>query len=174
MHTVDIPRRVGWQRSDPPSGEGGGRFAMRGIVERLAAGDQHGHHPGLFGGKLQPPGGNETDAAGGFADHRGKPAMAQPFLHHREHILPGLGEDQPIGPQANSGETGREQIGLAQHPQHRTIEPGKKAGDEQRGRGAMFGIRPGGRCFVQGMVGQPPSGQRNVDRGNMQRNMPGR
>lgn len=147
---------------------------MHRIVERLATGDQYGHHPGLFGGKLQPPGGDEADAAGGFADHCGKPAMAQPFLHHREHVLPCLGEDQPIGPQANSGETGREQIGLAQHPQHRTIEPGEKAGNEQRGRGAVFGIRADGRCLVQGMTGQPPARQRDVDRGDMQGNMLGR
>ena len=95
--------------------------------------------------------------------------MAQPFFHRRQHILAGFGEDHPIGVQASAGEAGGEQIGLPQHPQHRAGQTSEQAGDEQGGRGGVFGIRSGAHGFMQGPQPQAAGRQNLVDGGNTER-----
>lgn len=75
--------------------------------------------------------------------------MCQPFLHGRQHVFAGFNEDQASWVQAHTGEAGGEQIRPFLHPQHRPLQPRQHAGEEQRRRGTMLGIRAGTGNLMQ-------------------------
>ena len=143
------------------------------IVEGLTAAQQDCHDAGLLRGKLQAAGCDEADPARGFADDRGEAGVAQPFLHDRQDVPAGFGEDQTLGRQSDGGEGWGEQVGLAQDPQHWTGHPRQQAGDEQRGGGGVFGVGAAGHGLMQGVLGDASAWQGGIDGLDVQGQMVG-
>lgn len=141
--------RVGGQRGDPPAGHRGTRRRQLGVVENPASAQQGGHHAGFLRPQLQAAGGDETQTAGEFPHHGGEAGMRQAFLHRRQDLFAGLGEQQAGGVQARAGEAGGEQVRPFLHPQHRPLHPGQDPGEEQGRGGAMLGIRTGAGDLMQ-------------------------
>lgn len=164
-------RRRGGLGGDPPSCDRrAGRHQIR-IVEHTAAPQQGGHRAGVLGGQLQPPRRDEGQPPGQLPHHGGEAGMREPFLHRREHLIPGFGEQDAGGMQADAGEAGGEQIRPLLHPQHGPFHPGQHAAKEQGRGGAMLGIRAGARDLMQGAE-QQAAGEDAVDSLYIERHRP--
>jgi hypothetical protein len=99
-----------------------------------------------------------------LADHPGQARPAQAFLHRRQDpgLVAGLGEDHPLGRQADLGQGRGEKIALAQAPQHIALGAGQQARREARGRGAVQrAVGPAGH-LVQRAKRQTPARQPGV------------
>jgi hypothetical protein len=108
-------------------------------------------HPGCLGGELQPARGSQAQFSADFADHRRQPGMAQPLLHGEQHRIrvAGFGVHHPMGRQTHARQSGSEQVGSSQHPEHMTTHPGEPAGNEQRCCGAVLCLWPGAGNLVE-------------------------
>jgi len=105
-----------------------------------ATSEREPRHPGCLGGKLQPARGGQTQLSANLAHHGGQSGMTQPLLHGEQHCIrvAGFGIHHAVGGQTHAGESGSEQVGSLQHPEHVATPPGEPAGDEQRCRGAVL------------------------------------
>jgi hypothetical protein len=100
--------------------------------------------------------------------------MAQPLLHHRQHLLVAAAfrVEHPLRPEPGAGEAGREQVAPAERPQHGARQAGGDGGDEQ-GRRRLVGQRgPRPRRLVQSPERQPATGEPAVDLPDPERKHP--
>lgn len=107
-----------WRRhaADPPSaGRRRGCHQFR-IVEAAAASQDQAQHVGRLSRKLQPTRGQQPELAFEFTDDTGQIGMPETLLHRLERILSGLDEDQPTRIQASAGQSGGEEVALAEDP----------------------------------------------------------
>ena len=124
---------------------------------------QQAHHAALFGGQLQPPGGNGRDFADP-ADHADQTRRAQTFLQGPQNlrIVGAVGQDHAVGIEAES----REALGIegpfALTPKNRAVRA-YPAETRHQARGEADGRRIAGD-FVKAMAGETVPGQRPVER----------
>ncbi len=122
--------------------------------------------PGLFGGELQPAGGDQAQPSGQFAHHGGQGGMAQSLLHDRQNGFAGFRENDAIRLQPGGGEGGGKQVRSLQDPQHRSVQARQNAGGEQGRGGGVLGVGPGGGGFMQRPQAQAAGGKCLIDRRN--------
>ncbi len=136
-----------------------------------AASEHEPRHSGCLGSKLQPARGGQAQFSADFAHHGGQSGMAQPFLHGEQHCirLASFGIHHAMGRQTHAGESGSEQVGSHQHPQHVAPHPGEPAGNEQRRRGAVLCLRPGAGNLMQRATRQATTGKMSVNRRYVER-----
>ncbi|MEA3042055.1 MAG: hypothetical protein QOC65_1544 [Sphingomonadales bacterium] len=95
--------------------------------------------------------------------------MAQPLLHHRQHLLvaPAFGVEDPARRQAGLREAGGEQVAAGQRPEHNPLPArparGDRCGEQSRGR-VVAEARRGAGNLVQGIDGEAAAGETAVDR----------
>jgi len=77
--------------------------------------------------------------------------------------------DQPIRSEPGLGESGREQIGAGEAPQHRPRDSCHDPGGEQRRRGGVGKIRPASDHLVQRAQGQAAARQAIIKRRDPER-----
>ncbi len=119
---------------------------------------------GRFCRQLQSPGRGEGEFDE-FANHTGKPAMAQPFFHRRQNfsILPGLAIDHAIWMQADARKGRGEEIAAVQTPDYRTRQTRENARGEQSSKRRAGAVRPLLTDLVQGTKSEPAAGQPLID-----------
>lgn len=120
--------------------------------------------------ELQPPRRGHRRTAR-LADHGAECAVAQPFLHQRQHlgIVGRLGIEDPFGGEPRLVEAGREQVAPSHHPQHRTPGARGDPGEEQGGRGVIAHRRRRRRHLVQRIEPQTGVGQTRIDLADAER-----
>ena len=133
-----------------------------------AAAQDEGGCAGRVRGELQAAGGGEAEAAGEFADNRGEAAVSQAFLHHEQHFLAGLSDNQPVGVQPDHQEPWAEWRIPVDNPQHRACQPCQQAGDEHCGHGGVASVETGASDLVERSPGDAPARERSVDSGRRQ------
>ena len=156
--------------ADPPAGDGG-----RGGGERIGAAlppaaQQQGEGFAFLGGELEPARGGHRHAAG-LADHRAEAAVAQPFLHHRQHfrLVAAVGVEHMLRRQAGLRQPRSEQVASGQGPQDGAAGAGGERGDEQRRGSLVAGLRRRRRRLVQGRPDETAAGEPPVDRRDSER-----
>ena len=141
-------QRRGRRAADPPAGDGGRRRGQRIGVRPCASAAASGRRARLPRRRAGAGGWRPWSARADLADHRGEAAVAQPLLHHRQHLLvvAAFGIDQPVGRQPGQREAGREQVAPRRAPTAPVPSPRARAsraasGGEEQGRGGIVARR---------------------------------
>ena len=158
-----IRERRGGRAADPPAGDGSGRRGERVGAPFPPAAQQQSRRAAFLGTELEPAKARHLGTRD-FAHHRGKPAMAQPFLHHRQKlgIVAAIGIENPVWGQTRQSEGRSEQVAPGERPQHLSTDCSGKSAcrrrEEQRGGG--FVARPfSRRCSLVQRRGEAPSSE---------------
>jgi len=156
-------RRRG-RRADPPAGDGGGRGGEGILGQASSAAQQQRGRAAFLGGELEAAGRGHRHAPC-LADHRGEPAVAQPLLHHRQHILvaAAFGVEDALRLQPGAGKAGREQVAAGERPQHRPRPPRRQRSEEQGRRRFVGQAVAQRRRLVQRGDGEAAVGEAAVD-----------
>ena len=130
-----------------------------------AAPQREPRHPGGLGGELQSARGGQAQLSADLANHGGQSGMAQAFFHGEQNCIQaaGFGIHHTLGGQTHPGESGGEQVGSLQHPEHVAAQPSEPAGDEQCGRGAVLRLWATAGNLVQRTTRQAASRKVAVD-----------
>lgn len=158
-------RRGRRQGGQPPARHCCRGLGQNGIGVPTAAPQREPRHSGCLGGKLQSPRGGQAQLSANLPDHSCQSRRAQPLLHGEQHCLrvAGFGIHHAMGCQTYAGESGCEQVGSLQHPEHVAAHPGEPACNEQRCRGAVLHLGAGADNLMQRAARQAATGKMPVD-----------
>lgn len=173
------PHAGGWERGGGEGGHPPSGYRRRGLpqVRRIRdappSSDRNRHLTALLRGQLQTTRGSHGKL-GDLADHAGQAAIFQALLHGAEdcRFVTGLGEDHALGRQAGLGQGRREEIALAQAPEHWSVGARENTGREARGGGAVQGALRAASDLVQRAHRQPMARQTPIDRVHAERQDP--
>lgn len=153
-------RRRG-RSADPPAADRGRRLGKRVGAGPPPAPEQKRGGSALARRELEAAERRHPDLRA-LADHRAERAVAQPFLHRGQHILPMSGPDLYQATRIEPGlrQSGGEEIMPRAHPQRRRAAPDRRprrdSRDEQRS-GGIVGQRRAGRSELVKRVDANPA-----------------
>ncbi len=173
------PHAGGWERGGgegghPPSGyRRRGLAQIRRIRDAPPSSDRNRHLTALLSSQLQTTRGSHGKL-GDLADNAGQAAIFQALLHGAENrrFVAGLGEDHALGRQAGLGQGRREEIALAQAPEHWSVGARENTGREARRSGAVQRALRAAGDLMQRAHRQPMSRETLIDRAHTERQDP--